>query len=95
MSDKTSPHIYAVYEWSWVFSEFLGTAYGYHINGYDVDITCPYGSKPFFYFLDNIKQEQLTQECYYKRTDHPTNSVYRKDFSPKDAWGDMWVIPPF
>jgi len=94
MSDKISPHIYAMYEWSWVFSDFLGTAYGYHINGYDVNISCPYGSKPFFYFLDNIKQEKLTQDCYYTRTDHSTNSVYRKDFNPKDAWGDIWTMPP-
>ena len=42
-------------EWSWIFSEGVGTLYGAHLKGEDPQITTLHSAKPFFYFLDDNK----------------------------------------
>jgi len=76
-------------EWSWIFSEGLGKAYGEFITSSDFEILTLNSAKPFFYFVDknNIKE---TSTINWNKA----QGVYGKEFNPNNAWGPKWTPPP-
>ena len=83
-------NISCLWEWSWVFSECLGRAYGHFLQGDDVRVETLYSSKPFFYFLSDIKEEKLRED----RGVPYAQKAYQNDFDPKKEWGEIWTPPP-
>lgn len=76
-------------EWSWIFSEGLGKAYGEFLAGSDLKVFTLNAAKPFFYFLDRESIKETN-----KITWNRTRGTYNKDFNPNAAWGDKWTPPP-
>lgn len=76
-------------EWSWIFSEGLGTAYGEVQAGNEVEVYTLKAARPFFFFLKdkNIKE---TEKLTWIRT----KGTYNIDFDPKSSWGKNWTPPP-
>ena len=83
-------------EWSWIFSEGVGKAYGRKISSVDTFKS----AAPFFYFTD--VKEHLFKKGYSEtlgpfkdamKIRHP--AFYNIDFNPKKAWGSDWTPPPY
>ena len=79
-------------EWSWIFSEGVGTLYGAHLKGEDPQITTLHSAKPFFYFLDDNK---IVSHKVAGAFGPGTAMFYEKDFNPKESWGEDWTPPPY
>ena len=82
--------INGIFEWTWIFSEAAGKAYGSYLNreAYSVNILAT--AEPFFYFARG--------RCNITGTPGPGSQsidVYRKDFNPKESWGETWTPPPY
>lgn len=83
-------NISCLWEWSWVFSECLGRAYGHYLRGDDVRVETLHSSQPFFYFLDDIKCNELRED----RGVPYAEKVYKNNFDPNAEWGELWTPPP-
>lgn len=77
-------------EWSWIFTEGLGKAYGKLLGGNEVSIRTLQAAKPFFYFINDKDIEETTKISWSGRA----RGSYNKDFNPKKAWGNDWTPPP-
>jgi len=73
-------------EWSWIFSEGVGKAYGKKVSSVDTFKS----AAPFFYFTD-IKEH--TGKTY--RPENQNQKIYDIDFNPKEEWGGEWTPPPY
>ena len=76
-------------EWSWIFSEGLGKAYGEYLNGSEFNVLTLKSAKAFFYFLSQNNIIETNKIDWSK-----TRGTYSKDFNPNSAWGDKWTPPP-
>ena len=79
------------HEWTWIFTEGLGKAYGCHINNHSYEVNTLKSSNPFFYFCKNIKYDEKTGAF---SSSSQNNEVYKNNFLPKVWWGNDWTPPP-
>ena len=86
--------IKALYEWTWIFSEAVGKAYGQYVKGEDVSVKTLSSTEPFFYFLDDSQLETEEMSGLFSGS-HQTNEIYKIDFNPNETWGKDWKAPPF
>lgn len=80
-------------EWTWIFSECLGKAYGFYLNNQEFLVETLPATGPFFYFLEAGQLNEVYAGGRFCDTSH-AEEIYEKDFEPRNHWGQTWTPPP-
>ena len=78
-------------EWSWIFAEGLGRAYGFYKQGTLGNVKSLESAQPFYYFVPENQYEAVSPKQLCGNGD---GAIYDINFEPKLRWGSYWEAPP-